>query len=119
MNDGSGWLVLLIGGPSGVGKTTAAAQVARRLGASWLQVDDLRLALARSGLPVPDADAVGTFDAPGGLVALGELLTAAIEVVVENHVDQRNPVVIEGDAILPSLFDRQSARLRSTNTGRD
>src|SRR5437867_5415951 len=43
------WLVLLIGGPCGVGKTTVAAQVAARLGAAWLMVDDLRLALARSG----------------------------------------------------------------------
>jgi len=42
------WYVLFIGGPSGFGKTTVAAEVARRLGASWLQVDHLRLALARS-----------------------------------------------------------------------
>ncbi|HEV8638899.1 MAG TPA: AAA family ATPase [Chloroflexota bacterium] len=115
MNDRPDWFVLLIGGPSGVGKTTAAAQVAQRLGAPWLQVDDLRLAMERSGVPVPNADAVGTFDAPGSLVALGELLTPAIEVVIENHVDQRDPVVIEGDGILPSLFDRPSVRARSTN----
>ena len=60
------WLVLLLGGPSGVGKTTAAVQVAARLGAAWLTVDDLRLALARSGVPIPIADEVGAFDAPGG-----------------------------------------------------
>jgi len=77
-------------------------------------VDDLRLALVRSGVPVPDADAVGTFDAPGGLVALGEAMTPAIEVVIENHVDQRIPVVIEGDGILPSLFDRPLVRARAT-----
>lgn len=105
-------IVLLIGGPSGVGKTTAAAEVARRLAVPWLMVDDLRLALGRSGVSVPDADAVLTFDAPGGLVALGELMTPAIEVVVENHVDQGYPVVIEGDGILPSLFDRDSVRTR-------
>ena len=98
-----GCLVLLIGGPSGVGKTTAAAQVARRLGATWLGVDDLRLALERTGVQVPDSRLAAAFDAPGGLVTVGELLSPAIEVVTENHVDQRMPLVIEGDGILPSL----------------
>jgi 2-phosphoglycerate kinase len=107
--------VLLIGGPSGVGKSTVAVQVAKRLGAAWLQVDDLRLALARCGVPVPNADAVATFDAPGGLITLGDSMAPAIEVVIENHVDQRNPLVIEGEGILPSLFDRPSVRARATN----
>lgn len=115
MHAGPHWFVLLLGGPSGAGKSTVAAQIARRLGASWLQVDDLRLALARSGVAVPNADAVDTFDAPGGLVALGELLTPAVEVVIENHVDQRNPVVIEGDGILPALFDRPAVRARTSD----
>ncbi len=115
MNSGAEWSVLLIGGPSGIGKTTVAAQLARRLDVSWLMVDDLRLALARSGVPIPDSGAVMTFDAPGGLVTVGGLLTPAVEVVIENHVDQRYPVVIEGDGILPSLFDRPSVRARATH----
>lgn len=108
------WCVLLIGGASGVGKTTVAAQVAARLGAAWLMVDDLRLALTRSGVPTPDADAVDAFDAPGGLVALGAMMTPAVEVVIEHHVDLHIPVVIEGDGILPALFDRPSVRARAT-----
>lgn len=114
MNDSSDFFALLIGGPSGIGKSRVAAEVARRLGATWLQVDDLRLALARVGVAVPNADALPTFDEPGGLLALAELMTPAIEVVVENHVDQRNSAVIEGDAILPSLFDRPAVRERTT-----
>jgi predicted kinase len=46
-------LVILVGGASSVGKSTAAAALARGLGWTWLMVDDLRLALERSGLPVP------------------------------------------------------------------
>lgn len=80
-------------------------------------VDDLRLALARSGMAVPDADGVDAFDAPGGLIALGEFMSPAIEAVVENHVDRRIPAVIEGDGILPSLFDRPPIRKRATSKG--
>jgi 2-phosphoglycerate kinase len=107
--------VLLVGGPSGVGKTTVAAQLARRLDVPWLMVDDLRLALMRSGLPIPDNPRTGAFDPEDGLVTVGKVVAPAIEVVIENHVDQRIPVVIEGDGILPSLFERESVRTRATN----
>ncbi len=40
--------VLLIGGSSGTGKTNLAKQLGQRFGISWLEVDDLRLALQRS-----------------------------------------------------------------------
>jgi len=111
------WFVLLIGGPSGIGKTTVAAQVARRLGVPWLMVDDLRLALERSGVAIPDSMGVERFDGAGGLVDIGEAVAPAIEVVIENHVDQRMPVVIEGDGILPSLFERESVRVRAGSGG--
>jgi 2-phosphoglycerate kinase len=109
------WFVLLIGGPSGIGKTTVAAQVARRLDVPWLMVDDLRLALMRSGLLIPDNPRADAFDPKDGLVAVGEAVAPAIEVVIENHVDQRMPVVIEGDGILPSLLERESVRTRATH----
>ena len=47
------WMVLLIGGPSGVGKTIVARQIGLRFGVSWLQVDDLRLAFQRSHATFP------------------------------------------------------------------
>lgn len=115
MSAGAEWFVLLIGGLSGIGKTTVAAQVARRLDVPWLMVDDLRLALMRSGVPIPDNPRSEALDPTDGLVAVGEAVAPAIEVVIENHVDQRMPVVIEGDGILPSLFERDSVRARATN----
>lgn len=111
-----GWRVLLLGGSSGIGKSLVALRLGQRLGLPWLQVDDLRLALARSGVPFPDADAVSTFDGAGGLLAHGELLAPAIEVVIENHVDQQHPAILEGDAILPGLFERPSVR-RNADSG--
>ena len=111
-----GWRILLLGGASGIGKSTVARRLGQRLGVPWLQVDDFRLAFVRSGVPFPDADAVPTFDALGGLLTHGELLSPAIEVVIENHVDQGNPAILEGDAILPNLFERPSVR-RNAESG--
>jgi 2-phosphoglycerate kinase len=113
VNDSPAWFVLLLGGSSGVGKSTVAPEVARRLGAAWLMVDDLRLALERSGVAIPDSTRVEEVDGPGGLVEVGEAVASAIEVVIENHVDERIPVVIEGDGILPSIFERGPVRERA------
>lgn len=117
------WQVLLLGGPSGAGKSEAAARLGRRLGISWLQVDDLRLALEHSGAVLAAATAdlrffVDTADVwrlpperlRDALIGVGEAMAAAIEIVVANHVAIDAPVVIEGDGILPSLLDRPLVR---------
>ncbi len=126
MAERRGWTVLLIGGPSGVGKTIAAQEIARRFGVAWFQVDDLRLALQRSRVTLPEGtDALYFFEETpdvrrlsperlrNGLIAVGAVMSPAIEVVIENHVDQHVPVVIEGDGILPSLLGRESVLLRA------
>lgn len=117
------WTVLLIGGPSGVGKSTAAARLGRRLGVTWLQVDDLRLALQASRVILPEGTAALYFfeETPDvwsrpperlcqGLIAVGEALAPAIAKVVDNHVHIAAPVVIEGDGILPALLTRPELR---------
>jgi 2-phosphoglycerate kinase len=121
------WRVLLIGGHSGAGKSTAAQRIARRHGTAWLMADDLRLAFQRSRavLPSPEATAALRFHATPGwwrqpperlrdaLIADGEALSPALEVVIENHVDQGLPVVLEGDAVLPALLARPPVRTRA------
>lgn len=112
------WRVLLIGGPSGVGKTMVSRQLGLRTGTPWLQVDDLRLAFIHSRVTLPQRtetltlfQGVEIWQQPperfrDGLIAMGEVMTPAIEIVIANHVDTLAPLIIEGDAILPSLFAR-------------
>jgi 2-phosphoglycerate kinase len=101
----------------------------QHFGISWLQVDDFRLSLQRSLASLQPESSIRTLDffdieknptlwqlPPESLckafVALGETMTASIEVVVENHVDTIAPAVIEGESILPSLFVLPSLQSR-------
>ena len=114
------WKVLLIGGPSGTGKTLVARQLGLRFGISWLQVDDLRLSLIWSRVTLPEHNEALYFfqnheawqgtsqQFRDGLIAMGNVMSPSIDVVVESHVDTNVPIIIEGDAVLPSLIIRPS-----------
>ena len=113
------WTVLLIGGHSAAGKTTAAELVGRSPGVPWMMMDDLRLAFQRARVSLPENtdalyfDTVPSFRRLGpeeqgdGLIAVGEALSPALEVIIEHHVDLSLPIVIEGDGIVPSLLSRK------------
>lgn len=108
--DALGWRVLLLGGASGTGKSTVAMRLGQRLGIPWLQIDDFRLALEQMGWPLPDSALVPTYDGPGGLIEVATLLAPAVEIVIANHVAQRNPAILEGDGVIPALFERPALR---------
>lgn len=98
-------------------------------------MDDLRLALQWSDARLPSDDATealyfflrtpNLWSLPAerlrnGLIAVGEVMTEAIAVVIGNHVVQNDPVVIEGDGVLPAIVDhvdvqgyRASGQLRT------
>ncbi len=118
---GPPWEVLLIGGVSGSGKTTAARELSRRLAIPWLGVDDLRLAFQWTHVSLPEPDRTEALyfflDTPDvwslpperlrdGLIEIGEIMAPAIEIVVSNHLDNAGPIIIEGDGILPSVVER-------------
>ncbi len=115
------WSILLIGGVSGTGKTNAAVQIADQAGCPWLQVDDLRLALQWSNVTLPQGtdDLYFFLKTPNvwhlpperlcqALIAVGEVMAPALEVVVESHIATQLPILLEGDGILPSLFAREA-----------
>ena len=81
-------------------------------------VDDLRLAFQRARARLPESTDALYFDKEpyfwrrqpdelcSALIGVGAVMSAPLEVVIENHVDQSSPIVIEGDGILPSLLSR-------------
>lgn len=114
------WSVLLLGGVSGTGKSSAAAQIAEQVKCPWLQVDDLRLALQWSNVTLPQNtdDLYFFLKTPNvwklsperlcqALIDVGEVMSPAIEIVVDSHIATQVPIIIEGDGILPSLFARE------------
>lgn len=122
------WEVLLIGGVSGAGKSTAAAELARRLAIPWLGVDDLRLALQWSRVSLPerteelyfflDTPAVWTLPPErlrDALIAIAEIMSPAVEIVTESHLFTGVPLIIEGDGIHPALLARETLQSRAAN----
>jgi hypothetical protein len=102
-------MVILIGGGSSVGKTTAAAELAHRHGLHHLQVDALR-----AQEPDPAVNFVGS--APevwqlqpevlrDQLIEMGALLRPHILRLVAKQLASGVPTVIEGEGIEPSLME--------------
>lgn len=108
------WDVLLIGGASGVGKSSLAYPLAKRHGLPVLEVDDIVCAVKAMTTPEqhPDLFFWETHPesptlAPAAIMeqglALAAALRPAVEAVIGNHLESRVPVVIEGDFLLPAL----------------
>jgi len=109
------WRVLLVGGASGVGKTVATRVLARRLGLSRVDVDDVRMAIQSVTTP-EQQPALFYFFQPqvwsqppeallAGFIGVAEALVPALEAIVAHHVGVPNAdrVLIEGDGIAPTL----------------
>lgn len=105
------WTVLLVGGSSGVGKTTLAREIALRHGAMLAHSDVYRMALERVVTPAQNADlhafgasgpeALEPEEATAAWRRIGRVVCDALEIVVAHHVFSDSPLVIEGDALLP------------------
>jgi 2-phosphoglycerate kinase len=106
--------VLLVGGASGTGKTLAAFPLSRRFDAGFTAVDDFQSVLERMTTPdqQPALHFWATHPDPGSLTAeaiqeqgteIIRLMVPALEVVIANRLEERTPVVLEGDFIHPAL----------------
>lgn len=125
LDDARPWDLLLIGGASGIGKSTAARQIARNYGVPWLQVDDVRLAFQASQVQFPDPEdtrKLYAFEDPivwqlpaellrDAFIGVGEALSPALAKVITNHLATAEPMVLEGDGLLPSLLTRAEIQI--------
>jgi 2-phosphoglycerate kinase len=109
------WKVLLIGGSSATGKSVLARQLASHYQTTLTEVDDIRIALQQK---VSKVNAPNLFffldnsnfltDFPLNLL-VKKLLTVATELepslstLIQKHIDCDEPIVFEGDGILPQL----------------
>ena len=108
------WDILLIGGASGVGKSSVSYRVARHFGVGIVEVDDFQAVLELLTAPEhqPAFHFWRTHPDPGSLtpeaiheqgIAYGKAMMPALEAVIANHLETSRPTVIEGDFILPVL----------------
>jgi len=124
------WDVLLIGGASGSGKTSISHQIARHYGVgSVVEVDDFQVMLRAMTTPEqqpaihfwqthPDPASLTPERLVETLIAIGEAMRPGLEAVIENHLDSKVPIVLEGDFILPALVAQAQSCRTSNNSGR-
>lgn len=108
------WTVLLIGGASGVGKTSVSYRLARHFDVGITEADDLNVGLRRMTTP-EQQPALHYWDThpeageltPEGIMQLhlatGCVMSPMVEAVIENHLEGGVPLVLEGDYLLPEL----------------
>jgi 2-phosphoglycerate kinase len=101
-------LVVLIGGTTGVGKSTLATMLAARLGITRVIATDvirqvLRAFFTREAMPTVHHSA---FDAGGieGYLEQAEHVATGVAAIAERAVNEDKPVVIEGVHVLPGAL---------------
>ena len=101
-------LVILIGGTTGVGKSTLATMLAARLGITRVIATDvirqvLRAFFTREAMPTVHHSA---FEAGGidGYADQAEHVGTGIAAIVERAVNEAKPVVVEGVHVLPGTL---------------
>ena len=108
------WQVLLLGGPSGTGKTSVSYRLAHHFGIGITEVDDFQVILECMTTPAeqpvlhywrthPEAANQSAEEILKHTIAVGQMMAPALEAVIANHIESRAPIVLEGDFILPML----------------
>ncbi len=109
------WTVLFLGGPSGTGKSTLAREITLRHGAQVLEADDIYLAVKavadEARFPAlyywdhgRDWKEVSLKENVEWLLEVGKELFPALREIALRHVEDRLPVIIEGDFLNPECL---------------
>jgi 2-phosphoglycerate kinase len=108
------WEVLLIGGASGVGKTSISYRLAHYFGIGITEVDVFQVILEHMTTPEqqpilhywntnPEAAKLSPEKIVELTISVGKVMLPVLEVVIANHIESQRPIVLEGDYILPAL----------------
>lgn len=114
MNNDRDWTVLFIGGASGTGKSSLAYEIAKFYGVNVLEVDDIHLSVEKvttkesfpaihywdAGLNWED---VGVDDNVNWLIDVSKEMIPVLEELVNRHIKDKLPIIIEGDFIYPEF----------------
>ena len=114
MNKDRNWDILLIGGASGSGKTSISRPLARFYCVDFVRVDDFQVLLETMTTPEslpsihywkthPDWMKEGVNAAVDQLVDVGKALIPGLTAVINDHLEEDIPMILEGDFILPEL----------------
>ncbi len=114
--------MLLLGGPSGAGKTSVSYALARRFGVGLSEIDDLYIVAKQMTTPAQQPVLHAWDTHPRALdlaaeqilemhIAACRVMSASIEAVVANHVETDTPIVLEGDYVLPEVLPRAGKRI--------
>ena len=110
-NNARNWTVLFIGGASGTGKSTLAYELAKLYGINVLEVDDIGQALkattTKDILPTIHSGEnwldVGVEENIKWLINVSKEMIPGIKAIVDRHIEDKLPVIIEGDFVYPEL----------------
>ncbi len=114
-NSNRPWLVLLLGGASGVGKTSISYQLAHHYHIGLTEVDDFQVVLEAMTSPTQypvlhfwrthraEALAMTEDERLDFMLRYDQIMDDALTLVIANHLETCTPLVLEGDFILPSL----------------
>lgn len=114
MNNDRNWTVLFIGGASGTGKSSIAYEIARFYGVNVLEVDDIHLSVEAvttkekfpaihywsTGVNWKDIGVDGNVN---WLIDVSEEMIPVLKELVNRHIDDKVPIIIEGDFIYPEF----------------
>jgi len=117
-------VIVLLGGTTGVGKTTIALEVARRLGISRVMSTDtirqvMRIMLSPDLMPALHASSFSAHrDLPGivdeedavieGFIAQTSAVAVGVRAIIDRAVEENASLVLDGVALVPGLIDLSS-----------
>jgi 2-phosphoglycerate kinase len=114
LDKGRNWTVLFIGGASGTGKSSLAYGLANLYGINVLEVDDIHQVLKSvktkdiypaihywsTGINWMDVGIEGNVN---WLINVSKEMIPGLKAIVERHLEDKLPIIIEGDFIYPEF----------------